>query len=79
MKTFAGKADLSSAQHVLLDRVLGMCCELYNAVLEAWRYQYQWHQSRHKHDEVKLGDVYDDGRIAGGRGVLYAQFSELRD
>ena len=36
--TVAGKADLSSAQHVLLDRVLGMCCELYNAVLEAWRY-----------------------------------------
>ena len=39
--TVAGKADLSSAQHVLLDRVLGMCCELHNAVLEAWRYQYQ--------------------------------------
>ena len=76
--TVAGKADLSSAQHVLLDRVLGMCCELYNAVLEAWRYQYQWHQSRHKYDDVKLGDVYDDGRVAGGRGVLYAQFSELR-
>ena len=68
--TVAGKADLSSAQHVLLDRVLGMCCELYNAVLEAWRYQYQWHQSRHKYDDMELGDVYDDGRIAGGRGVF---------
>ena len=28
---------------------------------------------------MKLGDVYDDGRIAGGRGVLHAQFSEFRD
>ena len=79
VSTVAGKADLSSAQHVLLDQVLGMCCESHNAVLEAWRYQYRWHQSRHKHDDVKLGDVYDDGRIAGGRGVLHAQFSEFRD
>ena len=77
--TVAGKADLSSAQHVLLDRVLGMCCELYNAVLEAWRYQYQWHQSRHKYDGVKLGDVYDDGRVAGGGVCCTPSFSELRD
>ena len=76
--TCAGTADLSAAQHVRLDRVLGMCCELYNALLESWQYQYGWHRSRHAYDGVKLSDVYDAGRVCGDRGVLYAQFGELR-
>ena len=61
-----------------LDGVLGLCCELYNALLESWQYQYRWHRSRHAYDGVKLGDVYDADRVCGDRGVLYAQFSELR-
>ena len=79
VKTVAGTADLTAAQHVHLDQVLGMCCDMYNALLEAWRGQYRWHQTRHRYDGVALGDVYGSGRIAGDRGVLYAQLSEMRN
>ena len=58
--------------------MLGMCCELYNALLESWRGQYRWHQSRHAFDGVKVAEVYDEGRICGDRGTLYGQFSETR-
>ena len=77
--TVAGTADLSAAQHARLDQVLGMCCDLYNALLEAWRGQYRWHQTRHRYDDVQLGDVYDSGRVCGDRGVLHAQLSEMRN
>ena len=76
--TSAGTADLSPAQHVRLDRMLGMCCELHNALLESWQYQYRWQRSRHAYDGVKMGDVYDAGCACGDRGVLYAQFGDLR-
>ena len=61
-----------------MDTVLAMCCELYNALLESWRGQYLWHRHRHAFDGLKLADVYDEGRICGDRGTLYAQFSEMR-
>ena len=77
--TVAGTADLSAAQHVHLDQVLGMCCDMYNVLLEAWQCQYRWHQTRHAYDGVDLADVYDDGRVCGDRGVLYAQLSEMRN
>ncbi len=55
-----------------------MCCELYNALLESWQYQWKWHQRTHQYDGVKVSDVYDSGLIAGDRGTLYGQFSEYR-
>ena len=50
----------------------------YNALLEAWRNQWRWHQRGHAYDDVKLSDMYDDGRIAGSRFTLYKQFTEHR-
>ena len=76
--TAACRADLTAAQHARLDLVFGMCAELYNALLEAWRGQYRWHVARHAHDGVRVDEVYDKGHIAGDRGVLYGQFAELR-
>ena len=76
--TVNGTADLTTAQHRIVDSVLGMCCELYNALLESWRGQYAWHQSRHAYDGMRLADVYDRGRICGDRGTLYGQFGEMR-
>ncbi len=73
-----GTADLTASQHRLVDTVLAMCCELYNALLESWRGQWRWHKSRHAFDGLRVGDVYDDGRACGGRGTLYGQFSEMR-
>ena len=58
--------------------MLSMCCDLYNALLESWRGQWRWHQSRHGHDDVTVADIYDTGRVCGDRGTLYAQFGELR-
>ena len=55
-----------------------MSCELYNALLDSWRNQWQWHQRKHQHDNVHLTDIYDDSRIAGDRGTLYKQFGEYR-
>ena len=79
VKAVAGTADLTAAQHVHLGLVLGMCCDMYNALLEAWQGQYRWHQTRHAYDDAALGDVYDQGRVCGDRGVLYAQLSEMRN
>ena len=76
--TVVGTADLTAAQHRVVDTVLGMCCEFYNALLESWRGQYRWHQSRHGFDGVKVADVYSKGRVCGDRGALYSQFSEMR-
>ena len=76
--TVVGTADLTAVQHRIVDTVLGMCCELYNALLESWRGQYRWHQSRHGFDGVKVADVYNKGRVCGDRGTLYSQFSEMR-
>ena len=76
--TVSGTADLTSAQHRIVDIVLGMCCEFYNALLESWRGQYRWHRARHEFDGVKVGHVYDEGLICGDRGALYAQFGEMR-
>ena len=78
MWTVSGTADLTSAQHRIVDTVLGMCCEFYNALLESWRGQFRWHQSRHKFDGVKVADIYCTGHICGDRGTLYGQFSEMR-
>lgn len=78
MWTAAATADLSAGQHRQLDVILGMCCEFYNALLEAWKYQWEWHQRHHAFDGVKVADVYDPGRIVGDRGTLYGQFAEFR-
>ena len=76
--TSEGRARLSSFQHRGIETVLRMSCELYNAILESWQNQWQWHQRTHRYDDVKPADVYDLGRIAGDRGTLYGQFSEYR-
>ena len=76
--TVVGTADLTAAQHQRIDAVLGMCCELYNALLESWQGQYTWHRSRPTYDAYKLDDFYNAGRICGDRGTLYGQFSEMR-
>ena len=76
--TSEGRAKLSSFQHRRIETVLLMSCELYNAVLESWQDQWQWHQRTHQYDDVNPADVYDDSRIAGDRGTLYGQFSEYR-
>ena len=76
--TVCGTADLTAAQHRLIDVVLGMCCEMYNALLESWRGQWRWHKSRHEFDGAKVGDFYDEDHICGDRGTLYGQFTEMR-
>ena len=76
--TVAGTADLTAVQHRIVDTVLGMCCDLYNALLESWKGPYRWHQSRHVSDGVKVADVYDKARVCGDRGTLYGRFSEMR-
>ena len=47
-----------------------MCAEMYNALLESWRGQYRWHQTRHAYDGVKVSDIYAAGRVCGDRGTL---------
>ena len=61
--TVGGTAGLTAAQHRVVDAGLGMCCEPHNALLESWRGQHRWHQSRHGFDGVEVGDVYDKGRV----------------
>ena len=56
-----------------------MCSELYNALLESWRHQYLWHQSRHAYDNVAIRDVYGPERITGDLGTLHKQFTEMRN
>ena len=56
-----------------------MGCEFYNALLESWQNQWKWHQRARRYDGVELSDVYDRGCIAGDRGTLYGQFSEMRN
>ena len=76
--TAEGRAKLSPRQHNRIGTVLSMSCELYNTILESWRYQYQWHQRTHQYDDMKPADMYDPGVICGDRGTLYGQFSEYR-
>ena len=44
-----------------------MCAEMHNALLESWRGQYRWHQTRHAYDGVKVSDIYAAGRVCGPR------------
>ena len=76
--TVTGTADLTASQHQRIDTMLSMCCDLYNTILESWRGQWRWHQTRHACDSVTVADIYDTGRVCGDRGTLYAQFRELR-
>ena len=76
--TAACRADLTAAQHTRLEVVSAMSAELYNALLEAWRGQHRWHTARHRHDGLRVEDVYDKTCIAGDRGTLYGQFALLR-
>ena len=74
-----GRAKLSPQQHRRISIVQCMCCGMYNALQDSWRNQWRWHQRLHAHDDVRLDDTYDPGRIVGSRGVLYGQFAELRN
>ena len=78
-RTSVGRAKLSPQQHRRVAVVQRMSCDMYNALLEAWRNQWLWHQRHHAHDGTKLDDAYDAGRIVGDRGTLYGQFAELRN
>ena len=53
-------ARLSGSQHRRLDDVLGMCCELYNAGLEAWRTGYRMWLSRPDPNAAKMRFSYMD-------------------
>ena len=77
-RTAAGRAKLSPQQHRRVATVQRMSCDMYNALLEAWRNQWLWYQRHHAHDGTKLDNVYDPARIVGDRGTLYGQFAELR-
>ena len=76
--TAEGRAKLSPRQHERVGTVLSMSCELYNTMLESWRYQWKWHQRTHEYDDVKPADMYDPAMICGDRGTLYSQFAEYR-
>ena len=76
--TSVGRMQLSRFQHERIRTVQRMSCEMYNALLEAWRNQWRWHQRGHAYDDVHITDMYDDGRIAGSRFTLYKQFTEHR-
>ena len=76
--TVPGTAGLTAAQHRVVDTAPGMCCEFCNSLLESWRGEFRWRQSRHGFDGVKVADAYDKGRVCGDRGSLYSQFSEMR-
>ena len=78
-RTSAGRAKLSPQQHRRVTDVQRMSCDMYNALLEAWRNQWLWHQKHHAHDSTHITDMYDPGRIVGSRGELYRQFAEFRN
>ena len=79
MWTAKSTGDLTAAQHRTLDIVLRMCCQLYNAILEAWKYQWKWYRRDHSCDDTTQSDIYDPGRIVGDLGTLYAQLQEFRN